>query len=163
MGICDALDRWSDSESGKYDRLQDLRDWVKAEAESWGMEAPPVELGKSIDENGNEHWASYDRDTDTIKMDPALFDDPDTYDAIDVFNSAAHELRHAMQDQYAEGDEDPSDDMSEDDRQQDAEDFAEAYQELWESECGDDETESVPADDAGPGDWNLPAEGVANA
>jgi hypothetical protein len=161
MNICDALDTWDDRGQGYGDRLQAVRDWVKAEAEEWGMDPPSVVVGKSVDAEGKEHWASYNAETDTITMDPELFRQPDIHDASDVFNSAAHELRHAMQDQYDEQDEDDSEeDMGKDDREQDADDFADAYEALWDSECGDPESESAPGE--GLGDWNLPAESVEN-
>ena len=156
MGICDDLKAWNDPKSEYGDRLQAVRDWVKSESASWGMEKPSVVVGKSVDENGDEHWASYKAETNTITMDPDLFRHPETYPAEDVYNAAAHELRHAMQDQYDEEDEDDSDDMDEKDRQQDAEDFAEAYQEMWDSECSTPESESAPGD--GLGDWSLPAD-----
>ncbi len=154
MGICDELKNWDAPGQGYADRLQAIRDWISEESEEWGVEKPSVVVGKSVDENGDEHWSSYDRDTNTITMDPDLFRDTDTYSSTDVYNSAAHEFRHAMQDQYDELDEDDSEeDMSSEDREQDADDFAETYESMWEGECGDGENDSAPGDDLG--DWEL--------
>jgi hypothetical protein len=155
MSICDALELW---ELGNADeRAEAVRDWIAGEASSWGMDTPNFELGKSIDADGNEHWSSYNRDTDTIKMDPALFDNPDDYPAEDVINSAAHEFRHAMQDQY--GDDEIFNAQGE--READAKDFANAYSDYLEDECDSEDFESAPASD--PGDWNLPPGGDAVA
>ena len=171
MGICDDMKRYKDPKSGYGDRLQDIRDWVKSESAAWGMNSPSVLVGNTTDADGDTHWALYNAATDQITINPDLLNNPDAHDPEDVYNSVAHELRHAMQDQYDEGrvasgeDDDPNrddeDEMDADDRQQDAEDFADAYQDMWDSECSDDEPESAP-DGGGLGDWNLPADsGVA--
>jgi hypothetical protein len=147
MGICDSFNNWSTPGYGYGDRLQDVRDWVRDEAASWGIDEPNVVVGKSIDENGEEHWASYDPDTNTITIDPALFNDPEQFSGEDVFNSVAHEFEHAMQWQYGDG-------MDSGEREADAKDFADAYSEAWAEECTEpDDSESSPGNETG--DWNL--------
>lgn len=154
MGICDDLKNWNSKDWGYGDRLQAVRDWIKQESEEWGIEKPSVQVGVPADEHGASHWASYNKDEDIITMHPDLFKYPDQYSSEDVFNSAAHELRHAMQDQYDELDENNEEpDMEAEDREQDADDFAETYQSMWEKECGNPDNESAPGDDLP--DWEL--------
>lgn len=170
MDICDTLDRWDDMSYG--DRLQAMRDYVRDEAESWGMDAPSVQAGRAVDEEGNEHWAQYDNETDTITVDPRVIrGETEGADGAGVFDSLSHEMRHAMQDQYEddvdteEGGEDAFEDpnwMDDDERQEDAEDFADAMSDYLEDECEDEDSESAPGS-GGPGDWNLPPEGVTYA
>ena len=68
MDICGVLDEWNSMPYGE--RLQAVRDWVKEQSESWGLDKPSVVAGKAVDAEGNEHYAMYDRDTDTITIDP---------------------------------------------------------------------------------------------
>lgn len=160
MGICDSMDRWNSKDYGYGDRLQDVRDWVKSEADSWGFEKPSLVAQAVPDEEGQRHYASYDPDTNTINVDPELFNRPDLHPPEEVYNSIAHEMRHAMQHQFY-GDE-IDENMDKGEREQDAKDFADAYSDYWKDECGaDDDADSVPGGNLG--DFNLPPEGGAYA
>jgi hypothetical protein len=152
VSVCDSFKNWYDPGRGGSDRFQDVSDWIRGEAASWGVDNPNVVEGKSVDADGNEHWSSYDRQTNTITLDPDLFTNPDAHDPADVFNAGAHELEHAMQDQYYG---DRTDAPSDAERQQDAKDFADAYSDEWDDECDTpQDSESSPGNDTG--DWNLP-------
>lgn len=154
------LDQWKGMSYGE--RLQAVRDYVRDQAESWGADRPSVVVGKAVDEDGNEHYAMYDRDLDTITIDPELLRDPDLHPGEEVLNSVTHEFRHAMQDQFDEESEEEEDFMEGEERESDADDFADAYSEYLEDECGEpDPTESVPGSDVG--DWSLPAEPAGGA
>lgn len=155
MSICDPLENWKNYEY--FDRIGAIRDWVKEEAESWGIEPPTVVFQASTEttDAGEEldHYGSYDPESNTISIDPRLVRDDETYDPEDSFDTAAHELRHAMQAQYY-GDE--YDTMDEDELQEDAVDFADSYSEEWTDEC-EEEVDAESAPGRNYGDWNLPA------
>ena len=154
------LDEWNTMSYGE--RLQAVRDYVGEQARSWGADRPSVVVGKAVDEEGNEHYAMYNRDTDEITIDPELLREPGLHPGEEVLNSVTHEFRHAMQDQFDEESEEEEDFLEGEDRESDADDFANAYSDYLEDECGEaDPTESVPGSEIS--DWNLPAEPAGGA
>jgi hypothetical protein len=90
-----------------------------------------------------------------MKMDPDLFNKPETYSASDVFDSAAHEVGHAIETQYGG----EFDTMSETERQKIAEDFAKAVVDALIQRCKEKKTKSSEsAPGRKRGDWSLPPE-----
>lgn len=167
--LCAFRDGW-DSDS-KYARFQQTKDWIEATADDWGIDEPDVV--RAPPPGHPERRAAYDPATDTLYLNPDLFEDGRDVD--DALDSAGHELRHAHQyavyDEYGDwGDTDFDQAL----REEDADAFGEAFMDAVEDACDDEGAESAPGDlspadrareergePASPaGDWNLPPEGV---
>ena len=92
MGICDILDGWDDA-GGNSERFEGLRDFVNELLGSWGFDPPNWSDQTHPDQEGP---GMYDKDTNTIHLDPDFISDADASDAVNV---AIHEGIHAGIDQ----------------------------------------------------------------
>jgi putative neutral zinc metallopeptidase len=129
-----------------------IRDWVDQLLEDWGVEGVSVQFGEPTDGAPGD----YDFEEKTITLDPNLLDG-DTQHLMDV---AAHEVGHAIQDDYLGGhmeNQNPNPDDPYTTEQVDANEFAAAVRDDVAGDCMDPESDSASKQNAPLGDWNLPA------
>ena len=177
MNICDQQESWDHLSHDK--RFDEVKAWILEKASDWRLTGVTVVEGITLDASGGRHAGGYNRDTNVITLDPALFEPGSHFET--TYDTAAHELGHALNDQVYEdlfpgtGGPDPADDgadmgndpINSEIRQNYAEDFAKAFMHAVDEQCKGRGTAESPANRArdevgeppGPlGDWELPAD-----
>lgn len=155
MSFCDDLAEWDDlPPSGRFERVSD---WMQRSAADAGFD-PDLKIKNESPPGYPDRRGGYDPDTNTIYLNPDLFENDRDGGWKYAFDTAAHEFTHHVQDKvdnaYGEpvevdegddGEEDQSEsgdeeveDLHDDDRHAEAQDFAETFLDLAEEACEDD-------------------------
>lgn len=165
MGFCELRDSWQDLTPEQREDM--LTDYMEDLMRDWGMDPDDYEIKyEPVPENPGAN-GGYDHENDTIYINPELLEDEEPFNDTMAAETAAHEVRHGMQDEVygdygaPEGTSNPLDTGM---REEDAEAFADSLVPDGLEDCRDPDAESsahdreeMPPPPSPAGDFNLPS------
>lgn len=171
MGFCKLRDEWQGQSPDKREDL--LTDYIEDLMQDWGLNPDDYDVKYEKVPNNPNANGGFDHGSDTIYINPDLLEDEEPFNDTMAAETAAHEVRHAMQGEVYEDYGEPdgtSNSLDVGMREEDAEDFADSVVPDGLEDCEDpseesssDEHDEMPPPPSPAGDFNLPPGGVAYA
>ncbi|MCU0560645.1 MAG: hypothetical protein MUD16_10710 [Desulfobacterales bacterium] len=171
MGFCKLRQRWP--EQSPAERENELTEYINDLMRDWGMDPHRYSLTYQPVPDRPSANGGYDHHSQTIYIHPRLLEDDEPFGDTIAAETAAHEVRHAMQDEvYTEygapdGTGNPHDVGW---REKDAEAFAASIVPDGLEECkdpdpypGSGQVDEMPPPASPAGDFNLPSGDTAYA